>query len=139
MCFRVRPARTCGCRRALEDAAGKLGRDVEANRQEVVGVVEGVRSPCSKGEEVIESQRLRGGEVLDSCVLVVRTTEIHVSGRSTRRVEAEVECEGTFQDPTVGGDSDDSAEEEFEGDALAETGDAEPGLHRLGLRPIRAC
>jgi len=79
---------------------------------------------------------LRRGEVLDGCVLVVCTTQIHVSCRSTRRVEAEVECEGTFQDPAAGRDGDESAEEEFEGDALAEAGDAEPGLHRLGLEAV---
>jgi hypothetical protein len=55
---------------------------------------------------------------------------------SAARVEAEVKRKGTFEDPTVGRHFDESAEEELEGNALPQAGEAEPGVGRLGLQPV---
>ena len=48
----------------IEDAASKLGRDVEADRSEVAGVVEVVRSSCGEREEVVERELSCCGKVL---------------------------------------------------------------------------
>jgi hypothetical protein len=120
----------------IENPAGELCSDVEPDRPEVVDVVEGVGSPGSKGEEVVEGELLCGGEVFRRRVLVVGAAEIHVSGRACGRVEAEVERECPFQDPAVGRRGDQTTEEQLKGDALPEAGDAKPGRRRLGLEPV---
>src|SRR5712691_12370271 len=48
----------------IEDAASKLGRDVEADRSKVAGVVEVVRSSCGEREEVVERELSCCGKVL---------------------------------------------------------------------------
>lgn len=79
---------------------------------------------------------LGGCEILDRGLLVVGATEIHVPGRARGRVEAEVEREGAFQDPAVGRDGDEATEEELEGDAFPEAGEAESGPCGLRLEPV---
>jgi hypothetical protein len=117
----------------IENAACQLGGDVEPNRTEVVGVVEGVGSSGGEGEEVVEGELLRGGEVFRGRVLVVGAPEIHVSGRTCGRVEAEVERECAFQNPAIWRDHDQTTDEQLEGDAFPESRDPEPGRRRLGL------
>jgi hypothetical protein len=52
------------------------------------------------------------------------------------RVEAEVECERTFEDPLVGRYCDQATEEQLEGNTLPKVGDAESGPRGLGLGPV---
>lgn len=139
---RSRPASTSSCRRTRcqrrtdRRPGGEVRGDVEPNRPKIGGVVERVGSPDGEREEVVERELLGGCEILDRGLLVVRATEIHVSGGPLRRVEAEVECEGAFEDPAIWGNGYEPTEEELERDPLPEAGETEPSLRGLGLEAV---
>lgn len=85
----------------LEDAFRQLGAYVKANRLKLIDLIERVGSACREGEEVIEAESLRRGDVLDRGLLVVVATEVDVFGRARSSAQAEVERQGPLQHPAI--------------------------------------
>jgi hypothetical protein len=99
----------------VEDAAGQVGRDVEPDRPEVVGVVESVRSDRTKVKKSSSASSCAAAKsaIVESSSSA-RPRSMSRVGRAPR-VEAEVERERALQDPTVGRHGDQPAQEELEG------------------------
>lgn len=80
----------------LEDALRQLGAYVKPNRLKLIDLVERVGSACREGEEVIETESLSRGDVLDRGLLVVVALEVDVFGRARSSAKRKSSAKAPF-------------------------------------------